>query len=64
MLTARDFAALIGSSQATVNRRRQAGAILALGKASGGFRYPKWQIMDDGRLVPGLKELASEMPGP
>jgi len=43
--------------------RTRSGEILALDGAKRGFRYPGWQITDDGRLLPGLVELARELSG-
>jgi hypothetical protein len=63
MLTARDFGALIGASHETVNQKRKTGDILALEGARRGLRYPKWQVTDDGRLLPGLAKLGRELPG-
>ncbi|MBV9736049.1 MAG: hypothetical protein JO209_09070 [Acidisphaera sp.] len=63
MLTARAFGQLIGASHETVNQKRNAGEILALEGTTRGFRYPKWQVTDDGRLLPGLADLIRELPG-
>jgi hypothetical protein len=63
MLTAREFGRLIGASHETVNQRRKTGEVLALEGAKRGLRYPKWQVTDDGRLLPGLAEVARELPG-
>jgi hypothetical protein len=63
MLSARALAPLIGASHETVNQKRKSGEILALDGTTRGLRYPKWQITDDGRLLPGLADLARELPG-
>ena len=63
MLSARAFAPLIGASHETVNQKRKTGEVLALNGATRGMRYPKWQVTDDGRLLPGLAELARELSG-
>ncbi len=63
MLSAREFAPLIGASHETVNQKRKAGEVLALEGATRGLRYPRWQVTDDGRLLPGLAALAKELPG-
>jgi hypothetical protein len=63
MLSARAFAPLIGASHETVNQKRKSGEILALDGATRGLRYPKWQVTDDGRLLPGLAGLARELSG-
>lgn len=63
MLSARAFAPLIGASHETVNQKRKSGEILALDRATRGLRYPKWQVTEEGRLVPGLADLARELAG-
>lgn len=63
MLSARAFAPLIGASHETVNQKRKSGEILALDGATRGLRYPKWQVTDEGRLLPGLADLARELSG-
>lgn len=63
MLSARAFAPLIGASHETVNQKRKSGEILALDGATRGLRYPKWQVTDDGRLLPGLGDLVRELTG-
>lgn len=63
MLSARAFGPLIGASHETVNQKRKAGEVLALQGTTRGLRYPRWQVTDDGRLLPGLAELTRELPG-
>ena len=63
MLSAREFAPLIGASHETVNQKRKTGEILALDGAKRGLRYPRWQTTEDGRLLPGLADLARELKG-
>lgn len=63
MLSARAFAPLIGASHETVNQKRKSGEILALDGATRGLRYPRWQVTDEGRLLPGLAGLARELSG-
>lgn len=61
MLNARDFGKLVGASHETVNNWRKAGLVLALEGQTRGYRYPRWQVTDDGRLLPGLKTIAEEL---
>ena len=61
MLNAREFGKLVGASHETVNKWRKAGLVLALEGQTRGYRYPRWQITDDGRLLPGLKTIAEEL---
>ncbi len=63
MLTGRAFADLIGVSHETVNQKRKSNEVLALEGATRGLRYPKWQLTDDGHLLPGLRELFHELGG-
>ena len=57
MLSGREFALLIGTSPETVNQKRKIGELLGLEGATRGVRFPKWQITDDGRPLPGLKSI-------
>ncbi len=63
MMSARDFGKLIGASHETVNQKRRTGALLALEGAIRGLRYPRWQVTDDGRPLPGLAELSRVLGG-
>lgn len=57
MLSARAFGPLIGASHETVNAQRKAHEVLALQGATRGLKYPRWQVTDDGRKLPGLPRL-------
>lgn len=57
MLSAEEFAMLIGTSRVTVNAKRQNKQVLGLDGAKRGFRFPKWQINRDGKPFPELPEL-------
>ena len=63
MLNAREFGLLIGASHETVNKKRKAGEILALDGTTRGLRYPRWQITNEGRLLPGLSAVMGEIAG-
>lgn len=64
LVNSRDFALLIGATNYRINQLRRSGAVLALGGRKRGFRYPKWQIGDDGQPLPGLTEIAAELGEP
>lgn len=57
MLSAEDFATLIGTSRVTVNAKRQNHQVLALEGAKRGFRFPSWQVGEDGKPFAVLPEL-------
>lgn len=57
MLNANQFAELIGTSRVTVNARRQNQQILGLEGAKRGYRFPEWQIGQDGKPFAALPEL-------
>jgi hypothetical protein len=59
MLNGEAFASLLGVSRATVNAKRQHHEVLALEGAKRGFRFPAWQIGEDGKpfaAIPALFE--------
>lgn len=64
MLNGREFGELVGASHETVNKWRKRGDVLALTGAVQKLRYPKWQVTEDGRLLPGLRELSAELVHP
>lgn len=55
-LTAEQVAQMIGISRQAVEKRRQAGKLVALATGRHGYRYPVWQFSDSGTL-PGLEEV-------
>ena len=57
MLMARDFGPLFGASHETVNAKRKRDEVLGLEGATRGFKYPRWQVTEDGRPLPGLARL-------
>jgi hypothetical protein len=57
MLTAAQFAARLGVSRVTVNARRQRRELLGLDGAKRGFRFPAWQVGDDGKPIEALPKL-------
>jgi hypothetical protein len=57
MLSADQFADLIGVSRVTVNSKRQAHQVLGLQGAKRGYRFPEWQVGEDGKPYGALPEL-------
>lgn len=57
MLSADDFAALIGTSRVTVNAKRQAHQVLGLEGAKRGYRFPVWQVDENGKPFAALPAL-------
>jgi hypothetical protein len=65
MLSAEEFAELLGVSRVTVNAKRQKHEVLALEGAKRGFRFPAWQIDENGKpfdVLPKLFELLGDSP--
>jgi hypothetical protein len=65
MLTAEELAKRLGVSRRTVNTRRRKRELLGLGGAKRGYRFPAWQVDDDGRVfeaLPKLFELLDDNP--
>jgi hypothetical protein len=65
MLTAEAFAGRLGVSRMTVNARRQKHELLALDGAKRGFRFPAWQVDEDGKaydVLPKLFDLLGDNP--
>jgi len=59
MLSADDFARLLGTTRVTVNTKRQNGQVLGLDGAKRGYRFPDWQLDSDGKpfaVLPVLHE--------
>jgi hypothetical protein len=63
MLSADEFGKLIGVSRMTVNAKRQKRQILGLEGAKRGFRFPAWQIGEDGKPFAALPELFDRLGG-
>jgi hypothetical protein len=57
MLNADAFSDLLGVSRVTVNAKRQNGQVLGLDGAKRGFRFPAWQLDQDGRPYAALPKL-------
>lgn len=63
MLSADDLAQLLGTTRATVNTKRQNHQLLALEGAKRGFRFPDWQIGEDGKPFEALPTLFERLGG-
>ncbi len=57
MLTAEAFADRLGVSRMTVNARRQKRELLGLDGAKRGFRFPAWQVDENGKAFDALPKL-------
>lgn len=56
-----DLAAMLGISRQAVDKRRKAGALIALELGRRGYGYPAWQV-HQGRSLPGLSRVISALP--
>ncbi len=63
MLSADEFAAVIGTSRVTVNAKRQNHQVLGLEGAKRGYRFPEWQVDEDGKPFAALPELFDRLGG-
>ncbi len=63
MLSADEFAARVGASRVTVNEWRRSHKILGLEGAKRGFRFPEWQLGEDGKPFDALPALFDKLGG-
>jgi hypothetical protein len=63
MLGADAFATLLGTTRVTINAWRQKHQVLGLDGATRGFRFPGWQIGEDGKPFAVLPELFDRLGG-
>jgi hypothetical protein len=63
MLSAEEFAARVGASRVTINGWRQSHKILGLEGAKRGFRFPQWQLGEDGKPFAVLPALFDKLGG-
>lgn len=63
MVSAEDFAAVLGTSRMTVNTKRQNGQLLGLDGAKRGFRFPLWQLDAEGKPFAELQALHEVLGG-
>jgi hypothetical protein len=64
MLDEREFGSLVNALPEKIQKWRVGRDVLALEGAGLEPRYPRWQITDDARLLPGLREIAQELGSP
>jgi len=57
MLSADEFAHLLGTTRVTVNAKRQKRQVLGLEGAKRGFRFPRWQLGTNGKPFSALPDL-------
>jgi hypothetical protein len=57
MLSAEAFASLLKTTRMTINSKRKKRQVLALEGATRGFRFPQWQIGQDGKPFSALPKL-------
>lgn len=65
MLSADQFAKMLGVSRVTINVKRQRHELLGLDGAKHGFRFPAWQLGEDGKPfaeIPALFARLGESP--
>jgi hypothetical protein len=63
MLNADAFAELLGTTRMTVNTKRKNHQVLALDGAKRGFRFPAWQVGDDGKPFAAIPALFERLGG-
>jgi hypothetical protein len=61
MLSADAFAALLGVSRVTVNAKRQRHEVLAVDGARRGFRFPAWQVDENGKPFAAIPQLFEKL---
>ena len=61
MLSADNLARLLGTTRATINAKRQNCQLLGLEGATRGFRFPSWQIGEDGKPFAALPMLFARL---
>ena len=59
MLTTAEMAKRLGMSEEGVRQKRRRHEIVGLQLAKRGYRYPDWQILPDGRVLPELPRIAA-----
>ncbi|MGB8842761.1 MAG: hypothetical protein WCC64_17030 [Aliidongia sp.] len=63
MLSADAFADMIGVSREAVRLKRRRHEVLGIEGAKRGARFPRWQVTEDGGLLPGLSALFERLDG-
>lgn len=63
MLSTVEVAERVGISRQAVAKRRDSGTILALKAGPKSLKYPDWQILPTGEVVPGIEEILRRLDG-
>jgi len=63
MLSADEFAERLGTTRATITAWRHKNQVLGLEGATRGFRFPEWQVGDDGKPFRLLPEIFDRLGG-
>jgi hypothetical protein len=63
MLSADEFAERLGTTRATITAWRHKNQVLGLEGATRGFRFPEWQVGDDGKPFRVLPEIFDRLGG-
>jgi hypothetical protein len=63
MLSADQMAQLLGTTRMTINTKRRNHQLLGLEGATRGFRFPQWQIAEDGKPFGALRALFDRLGG-
>lgn len=63
MLPSQEFADRIALTRQQLNAWRKQGKVLAIEGAKRGFRYPAWQVAEDGRILDGIPQIIAEFGG-
>lgn len=63
MLSTTEVAKRVGISRQAVAKRRDSGTILALKAGPKSLKYPDWQILPTGEVVPGIEEVLRRLDG-
>lgn len=63
MLSADEMARLLGATRMTVNTKRRNHLLLGLEGAKRGYRFPQWQIAEDGKPFEALPALFDRLGG-
>lgn len=63
MLSADEMARLLGTTRMTINTKRRNHQLLGLEGATRGFRFPQWQIGEDGKPFEALLALFDRLGG-
>lgn len=61
LCTTADLVDWLGVSRQAINKAVQEARILAVRHSRGDWRYPTWQLTEEGRIVPGLNRVLGRL---